>query len=146
MRTRPSGPIFRTPCEHPTCPRQCMHRFCCTFCHMAWVEGHPPAHTGTCNARQRRYAGEVPPPKLWSGLPRWRRGHMPAKGTSKSGHRKKDAPPAKAQDCLRCDRIFQSEGPHNRLCTSCRNAIAQETEGLPRARIPGLRRLRSTQL
>ena len=26
--------------------------------------------------------------------------------------------------CLRCDREFLSEGPHNRLCQSCREALA----------------------
>jgi hypothetical protein len=25
--------------------------------------------------------------------------------------------------CLRCQKTFDSEGPHNRLCGSCRNAI-----------------------
>jgi hypothetical protein len=26
--------------------------------------------------------------------------------------------------CLRCDREFLSEGPHNRLCQSCREFLA----------------------
>jgi hypothetical protein len=26
--------------------------------------------------------------------------------------------------CLRCDREFLSEGPHNRLCQSCREYLA----------------------
>jgi hypothetical protein len=26
--------------------------------------------------------------------------------------------------CLRCDRRFWSEGPHNRLCDPCRSALA----------------------
>jgi hypothetical protein len=28
-----------------------------------------------------------------------------------------------ARNCLRCSKTFDSEGPHNRLCGSCRNAI-----------------------
>jgi hypothetical protein len=28
-----------------------------------------------------------------------------------------------ARSCLRCQKTFDSEGPHNRLCGSCRNAI-----------------------
>lgn len=27
--------------------------------------------------------------------------------------------------CLRCDRVFWSEGPHNRLCDACRVALAE---------------------
>jgi len=30
----------------------------------------------------------------------------------------------KQRPCLRCDRMFQSEGPHNRLCQACREFIA----------------------
>ena len=27
--------------------------------------------------------------------------------------------------CLRCDRLFQSEGPHHRLCQTCREYLAE---------------------
>jgi len=30
----------------------------------------------------------------------------------------------KRRDCLKCDREFWSEGPHHRLCQTCRQAIA----------------------
>src|SRR5919106_233516 len=30
----------------------------------------------------------------------------------------------KRRACLRCDRTFLSEGPHNRLCQSCREFLA----------------------
>lgn len=30
----------------------------------------------------------------------------------------------KRRDCLRCDRVFLSEGPHNRLCQACREFLA----------------------
>jgi 5-methylcytosine-specific restriction endonuclease McrA len=30
----------------------------------------------------------------------------------------------KRRDCLRCDREFWSEGPHHRLCQTCRQTIA----------------------
>jgi 5-methylcytosine-specific restriction endonuclease McrA len=30
----------------------------------------------------------------------------------------------KRRDCLRCDREFWSEGPHHRLCQTCRQVIA----------------------
>jgi hypothetical protein len=30
----------------------------------------------------------------------------------------------KRRDCLRCDRVFLSEGAHNRLCQSCREFLA----------------------
>jgi hypothetical protein len=36
---------------------------------------------------------------------------------SKRSRRVKDR---KERSCLRCDRVFLSEGPHNRLCESCR--------------------------
>jgi hypothetical protein len=32
-------------------------------------------------------------------------------------------PPTTPRNCLRCKKTFDSEGPHNRLCGSCRNAI-----------------------
>jgi hypothetical protein len=31
---------------------------------------------------------------------------------------------AKRRSCLRCDREFLSEGPHHRLCQTCRQVIA----------------------
>jgi hypothetical protein len=30
----------------------------------------------------------------------------------------------KRRNCLRCDREFWSEGPHHRLCQTCRQVIA----------------------
>lgn len=30
----------------------------------------------------------------------------------------------KRRDCLRCDQEFWSEGPHHRLCQTCRQVIA----------------------
>jgi 5-methylcytosine-specific restriction endonuclease McrA len=30
----------------------------------------------------------------------------------------------KRRNCLRCDREFLSEGPHHRLCQTCRQVIA----------------------
>jgi hypothetical protein len=30
----------------------------------------------------------------------------------------------KRRQCLRCERMFLSEGPHNRLCQSCREFLA----------------------
>ncbi len=30
----------------------------------------------------------------------------------------------KRRACLRCDRMFLSEGPHNRLCQACREFLA----------------------
>jgi hypothetical protein len=30
----------------------------------------------------------------------------------------------KQRNCLRCDREFRSEGPHHRLCRTCRQTIA----------------------
>src|SRR5919109_3004400 len=30
----------------------------------------------------------------------------------------------KRRECLRCERMFLSEGPHNRLCQSCREFLA----------------------
>jgi hypothetical protein len=30
----------------------------------------------------------------------------------------------KQRNCLRCDREFWSEGPHHRLCQTCRQVIA----------------------
>jgi hypothetical protein len=30
----------------------------------------------------------------------------------------------KRRNCLRCDREFSSEGPHHRLCQTCRQVIA----------------------
>lgn len=30
----------------------------------------------------------------------------------------------KPRACLRCDRRFLSEGPHNRLCQACRDFLA----------------------
>lgn len=30
------------------------------------------------------------------------------------------------RDCLRCDRKFVSEGPHNRLCEGCRSFLAAQ--------------------
>jgi hypothetical protein len=57
--------------------------------------------------------------------------------------RKKAQKPTTPRDCLRCEQSFPSEGPYNRLCTSCRQAINTETEGIGRARIPGVRRMRS---
>jgi hypothetical protein len=31
---------------------------------------------------------------------------------------------AKQRSCLRCDRVFASEGAHNRMCESCRHFLA----------------------
>jgi hypothetical protein len=31
---------------------------------------------------------------------------------------------SKQRACLRCDRTFLSEGPHNRLCQTCREFLA----------------------
>ena len=44
---------------------------------------------------------------------------------------------ARPRKCLRCERIFESEGPHNRLCDECRNhgvysGIASLTTGVGR--------------
>ena len=35
----------------------------------------------------------------------------------------------RARPCLCCKRPFQSEGPHNRMCTRCRNRRDQVFEG-----------------
>jgi hypothetical protein len=32
-------------------------------------------------------------------------------------------PDTTPRNCLRCQKTFDSEGPHNRLCNSCRTAI-----------------------
>jgi hypothetical protein len=31
---------------------------------------------------------------------------------------------SRQRTCLRCDRTFWSEGPHHRLCQTCREALA----------------------
>jgi hypothetical protein len=33
------------------------------------------------------------------------------------------SPDTTPRNCLRCQKTFDSEGPHNRLCNSCRTAI-----------------------
>ena len=40
---------------------------------------------------------------------------MPPKGAYHKGKRKR-----KKRKCLRCGKEFLSEGPHNRLCSSCK--------------------------
>jgi 5-methylcytosine-specific restriction endonuclease McrA len=44
------------------------------------------------------------------------------RGYSKPSRR--GAAKLKRRSCLRCDRMFLSEGPHNRLCQSCREFLA----------------------
>ena len=33
----------------------------------------------------------------------------------------------KNRDCLRCDRVFLSEGAHNRLCNACRRFLSENS-------------------
>jgi hypothetical protein len=46
--------------------------------------------------------------------------HAAGSYTKPSRRRKK----LKRRACLRCDREFWSEGPHHRLCQTCRQVIA----------------------
>ena len=34
------------------------------------------------------------------------------------------------RDCMSCEKKFESEGPHNRLCFFCRNKKAEEPEDI----------------
>ena len=47
----------------------------------------------------------------------------PPRVTAKRKDRSTQAP----RRCLRCDKTFDSAGPHNRLCQSCRLFIEQST-------------------
>jgi hypothetical protein len=46
--------------------------------------------------------------------------HAPRSHVKPSRRRKK----LQQRNCLRCDREFLSEGPHHRLCQTCRQVIA----------------------
>jgi hypothetical protein len=46
-----------------------------------------------------------------------------------------------ARQCLRCDRTFRSEGPQNRLCPACQNALAQTPPGLDPRPLPSVVRV-----
>lgn len=41
--------------------------------------------------------------------------------------KRKDQSTQTPRPCLRCEKIFGSEGPHNRLCQSCRVFIEQSS-------------------
>jgi hypothetical protein len=45
-----------------------------------------------------------------------------ARAAEERAHRYVNRPRTTERACLRCQKTFDSEGPHNRLCGSCRNA------------------------
>ena len=56
-----------------------------------------------------------------------RRSGMNSGGLSRKHLAEKDAARLKRKACLRCDREFLSEGPHNRLCQACREFLAESS-------------------
>jgi hypothetical protein len=47
-----------------------------------------------------------------------------ARGLRRRSTRSRKTAPSQPRACLRCDRRFLSEGPHNRLCQACREFLA----------------------
>jgi hypothetical protein len=45
---------------------------------------------------------------------------MPTEKTYRAPHLQR-----KERSCLRCDRMFKSEGPHHRLCSPCREYLGE---------------------
>lgn len=40
----------------------------------------------------------------------------------------------KARSCLKCDRMFPSNGPHNRICPKCESSASLEESGSRRVK------------
>jgi uncharacterized C2H2 Zn-finger protein len=58
---------------------------------------------------------------------------------SRAKGRRKSQKKTKRRPCLRCDKVFRSEGSYHRLCGRCRDVLARETPGYASQRTPGLR-------
>jgi hypothetical protein len=46
--------------------------------------------------------------------------------------------------CLRCDRVFPSAGPHNRLCARCRDQLNTSPAAVDQRSLPKLRQRSDT--
>jgi hypothetical protein len=53
--------------------------------------------------------------------------------------RRQERPPTTRRDCLRCERAFDSEGAHHRMCTDCRAFLDHTPTEVPRGRLRGFR-------
>jgi len=76
--------------------------------------------------KAEKAAGERPGPPFSLDHPKKARGELlvTRRGQTKPRRRKRTRNYApKKRVCLACDRLFKSEGPHNRICPECKHLI-----------------------